>query len=73
MAQKPKASQQEAIAMAMRVQVELLRLGYYKGKIDGKMGPATREALKAFQIAEFLPPTGTMDNVTLAKLGIVAK
>ena len=57
--------------MTMRVQVELMRLGYYKGKIDGKMGPGTKEALRAFQRAEGLAVTGVMDNVTLAKLGIV--
>lgn len=56
--------------MAMRVQVELMRLGYYKGKIDGKMGPATKEALQAFQRAQGLTVTGVMDNATLAKLGI---
>ncbi|SNS88049.1 His-Xaa-Ser repeat protein HxsA [Azospirillum sp. RU38E] len=56
--------------MAMRVQVELFRLGFYKGTIDGKMGASTRQALKDFQNAEGLAATGTMDNATLAKLGI---
>ena len=56
--------------MTMRVQVELMRLGYYKGKIDGKMGPGTKEALRAFQRAEWLAITGGMDNATLARLGI---
>ena len=56
--------------MTMRVQVELMRLGYYKGKIDGKMGPGTKEALRAFQRAQGLAVTGVMDNPTLAKLGI---
>ena len=58
--------------MTMRVQVELMRLGYYKGKVDGKMGPGTKEALRAFQRSEGLAVTGVMDNSTLAKLGIAA-
>ncbi|GLR80288.1 hypothetical protein GCM10007856_29660 [Azospirillum oryzae] len=56
--------------MTMRVQVELMRLGYYKGKIDGKMGPGTKEALRAFQRAQGLAVTGVMDNPTLARLGV---
>ena len=31
------------------LQAELERRGYYKGAIDGKYGPGTREAVKAFQ------------------------
>ena len=56
--------------MTMRVQVELMRLGYYKGKIDGKMGPGTKEALRAFQQAQGLAVTGVLDNATLGKLGM---
>jgi His-Xaa-Ser repeat protein HxsA len=56
--------------MTIRVQTELTRLGYYKGKIDGNMGPDIKEALRAFQRAQGLSATGTMDNVTLANLGI---
>ncbi len=56
--------------MTMRVQLELLRLGYYKGAIDGKVGPGTRAALRAFQAVEGLPQSGAMDNATLARLGI---
>lgn len=45
----PKANQQDAILMTMRVQTVPARLGYYTGKIDGKMGVTTKAALRAFQ------------------------
>lgn len=66
----PRASQQDAILMTMRVQTVLTRLGFYTGKIDGKMGAETKAALRAFQRAQGLGVTGVMDNTTLAKLGI---
>ncbi len=40
------------------------------GPIDGKMGPKTRAALKAFQEANGLKGTGQMDDQTADKLGI---
>jgi His-Xaa-Ser repeat protein HxsA len=63
-------TQIEAIVMTTRVQLELKRLRYYSGIIDGKMSAETRAALRAFQHAQGLTETGTMDKTTLAKLGI---
>ena len=40
------------------------------GSIDGRMGPKTRVALKAFQEANGLKATGQLDNQTAEKLGI---
>jgi peptidoglycan hydrolase-like protein with peptidoglycan-binding domain len=31
------------------VQAELQEMGYYKGEVDGLLGPLTREALTAYQ------------------------
>jgi peptidoglycan hydrolase-like protein with peptidoglycan-binding domain len=42
--------------------------GFYSGPIDGKWTPAVESALKAFQEAQDLPPTGTLDTETLAAL-----
>ena len=63
-------TQIEAIVMTTRAQLELERLGYYSGSIDGKMSAETRAALRAFQRAQGLTETGAMDKATLAKLGI---
>jgi peptidoglycan hydrolase-like protein with peptidoglycan-binding domain len=50
------------------LQHELKRAGYDPGVPDGKMGPATRQALRRFQEANNLPPTGAPDIPTLTKL-----
>jgi peptidoglycan hydrolase-like protein with peptidoglycan-binding domain len=44
--------------------------GMDPGPIDGIMGPKTQAALRAFQQDQKLPPTGRMDDQTLAKLGV---
>jgi hypothetical protein len=36
---------------------------------DGFMGPATRQAIQAFQAQAQLPPTGMLDDATMAALG----
>lgn len=50
------------------LQQELKRAGYDPGATDGKMGPATRQALRRFQEAHGLSPTGKPDIPTLTKL-----
>jgi lipid-binding SYLF domain-containing protein len=44
--------------------------GYYKGSIDGIMGPMTRKAIREYQKAEKLPVNGQLDAQTANKLGI---
>jgi opacity protein-like surface antigen len=44
--------------------------GHDPGPIDGKMGPKTPAALKAFQKGEGLPETGRLDSATRGKLGV---
>ncbi len=53
------------------VQVRLRRLGYYRGAIDGLIGPMTRSALTRFQRDYGLPVTRRVDGPTLAALGLV--
>lgn len=60
----------EDAAMAYGVQQSLKSTGFYCGAIDGKAGPATREAITRFQIAHQLPATGLMDLALLRELGI---
>ena len=52
------------------VQEALKAKGNDPGPIDGRMGPKTRAALKAFQEGNGLKATGQLDNQTAEKLGI---
>jgi Putative peptidoglycan binding domain len=55
-------------ATVAAVQTELLQLGYYNGSIDGVFGPATRDAVAKFQIANQLNVTGSLSPDTLQSL-----
>ena len=56
----------------IRVQRELRREGYYRGAIDGLIGPMTRSALARFQADAGLRVTRRIDGPTLAALGVVS-
>lgn len=56
--------------LAVSVQSELARRGYYKGAIDGVIGSGSREAIRAFQAAQGLPVTGVIDRKVLKALRI---
>ncbi len=53
-----------------RVQLELITLGYDAGPADGDMREKTGVALRAYQEANKLEATGTVDEATLKKLKI---
>lgn len=53
-------------------QAALLRMGHYTGAVDGIGGPKTTAAVRAFQEAAGLPPTGSLDADTLAALALPA-
>ncbi len=55
-------------ALVLATQRELAALGYYKGPVDGRYGPATRNAIIAFQKQAELPITGRPDQKTLDRL-----
>jgi rare lipoprotein A len=42
--------------------------GFPPGAVDGVVGRRTREALRAYQTREGLPPTGVLDEPTLSRL-----
>ena len=44
---------------------------FYSGEETGKLDATTREGLKKYQAAEGLKDTGTLNRVTLEKMGIV--
>ena len=53
-----------------RIQQALKDKGYFKGTIDGLLGPRTRTAIGAFQRKEGLNVTGQPDVPTLSKLNL---
>jgi Putative peptidoglycan binding domain len=52
------------------VQSALQEQGYYKGEVDGLLGPMTQEALSSYQSAQGLEATAAIDEPTLAALGL---
>lgn len=51
-----------------RAQQQLREQGFYHGKIDGTLGPATKQALQQFQQKNGLPVTASLDQQTMDKL-----
>jgi peptidoglycan hydrolase-like protein with peptidoglycan-binding domain len=50
--------------------MQLARLGYYNGSIDGVFGASTRDAVAKYQIANQLNVTGSLSLDTLQTLGL---
>jgi hypothetical protein len=60
----------ERFPVEVAVQVELSRAGFYRGPIDGIIGPMTRNAIYRYQRRAGLRPTGHIDRQLLYSLGI---
>jgi hypothetical protein len=56
--------------VVVNVQTQLSRDGYYSGPVDGVLGPMTRQAIAAFQADHGLAVTSTVDEPTMATLGL---
>jgi peptidoglycan hydrolase-like protein with peptidoglycan-binding domain len=56
--------------LAADVQVALRKRGYYRGPIDGSIGPASRGGIRAYQANRGLYITGRIDRTLLRSLGI---
>jgi membrane-bound lytic murein transglycosylase B len=54
-----------------QAQAIIKRRGFYAGEQTGTLDPATRAGLKKYQEAEGLKATGTLNKVTLEKMGVV--
>jgi len=52
------------------VQATLQQMGYYRGEVDGLLGPLTREALIGYQRDQGLVSTAVIDEPTLDSLGM---
>ena len=54
--------------VGLTVQQELARRGYYLGAIDGKVGPRTKSAARAFQKDAGMTVNGAIDQALLERL-----
>ena len=54
-----------------QAQALLKQRNLYSGEETGKLSPETRAGLKLYQAAEGLKATGTLNKVTLVKMGII--
>jgi len=52
------------------VQNALARSGYYRGSIDGQIGPQSRQAIANYQQAQGLRVTGNINTTLLRSLGV---
>lgn len=52
------------------VQQRLARAGYYRGAIDGVMGPGTRSAIRSYERSHRLRVDGVIDRRLLATMGL---
>jgi murein L,D-transpeptidase YcbB/YkuD len=62
------AAAEQALASTAAVQQTLKLAGFWNGPVDGKWTPALTEALKSFQNALGVKPTGTVDAATITAL-----
>jgi peptidoglycan hydrolase-like protein with peptidoglycan-binding domain len=53
-----------------QAQAILKERGFYSGNQTGKLDDATRDGLRKYQQAEGLKNTGTLNKVTLEKMGV---
>lgn len=56
--------------LTVDVQRALARRGYYRGSIDGDIGPGTRAAIRSYQYTRGLEVTGRIDGTLLRSLGV---
>lgn len=53
-----------------RVQQALARLGYYRGPVDGQMGPQSFRAISSYQQSQGMRVTGAINALLLRALGL---
>jgi hypothetical protein len=57
-------------SLVAQLQSRLAGRGYYRGAVDGVMGPETRRAIRAFERANGLPVDGLIDDQLLSTMGL---
>jgi hypothetical protein len=68
--QSGSTTQSSSTNQVQGIQAALKAQGHDPGPIDGVMGRRTQDALRAYQLAQHLKPTGQVDRETLDKLGV---
>jgi len=63
-------AEQSSNSLVATVQQELAREGYYRGQIDGVVGPDTSRAIASYQSSHGVRVTGTLTKETLQMLGL---
>jgi|GEM_PF-3078463 len=66
----PVRSYRQETSLGADVQIALQRRGYYRGCVDGDIGPGTRAAIRHFQFDNDLAPSGRIDRELLSALRI---
>ena len=64
------SSDRPSDSIVVAAQDQLARQGYYRGKVDGVLGPQTRRALARYQSNHGLRVTGYLTTETLQALGL---
>jgi peptidoglycan hydrolase-like protein with peptidoglycan-binding domain len=67
-AARPRDTRQLSHAERLDLQRRLIAAGYDVGKLDGRFGEKTSEAVRAFQIASGMVPDGYASAGVLARL-----
>jgi peptidoglycan hydrolase-like protein with peptidoglycan-binding domain len=57
-------------AVVRNIQSRLREQGFYRGRVDGRWGPASETAVERFQRSRGMQPTGELTPATLAALGL---
>ena len=67
---RPRAQMAPTPARISEIQSALAAHGAYKGEPNGRWDDATAQAMKDFQSAHGITPTGKLDALSLQKLGL---
>ena len=65
-------AERRAKRIKFEVQEALIALGYDIGEIDGRIGPATRKAIRSFQTSQGMQADGKVSEPLVAKMREVA-
>ena len=66
------SDKEKKFIIIMRVQLALKLLGLYDYKIDGLLGPSTRESIRKYRLIKDLPAGQIIDSKLLNSLGVPA-